>query len=100
MLPRDGVQAGQQQMCGREPRMQVQQRLDPDDGVTRLPAEVENAGNAHLALGPRGIQPQHALEHGTGLIQRPFVEASLRQHEQERDIVGRNCHGLTKRIEF
>jgi hypothetical protein len=61
---------------------------------------VEDAGDAHLALGPRGIQSQDALEHRTGLIQRPFVEASLRQHEQERDVVGRNRHGLTKRIKF
>jgi hypothetical protein len=57
-------------------------------------------GDADLWLGAPGLDGEHALEDSAGFIERPFVEAGLREQEQQRHIRRGDGDGLAEGIEL
>ena len=93
-----GVQTREQQRRGRDVRVLHDERFRADDGLAGLPREMQDAGNAHTGFGPGGIDGDYAFENGAGLIERPFIETSMGEEEQQRNVVGRNGDSLAKRV--
>ena len=61
---------------------------------------MKDAGNSQFRLRARGVELRALLENGARFIERPFVQARMREEHEQRKIVRRNGDGLAERIEL
>jgi hypothetical protein len=94
------IQAGQQEMGGREIRMLRDYRFRAHDCFAGFTAEMKDAGNPQFWLRTRRIELQGALENGTRLVERPLIQAGVSEQHEKWKIVRRHGDGLAERIEL